>query len=406
MALEKIVKNKKSNISSNSQVHNKYSPLDQLKNYIQENGLVDVSPSELEQPLYFRIYRTALKNNIELNEAWKYLGINQKVIIKSFETLKDLIKYSLDEDFFGKDLKDLSPTDTGRIRKFAKDNKIDLDVIYDNLKIKKEGCIYETLEDIKNDLKEKGLEGKTPEDIIEYDKHKTYKNIREFAKRNELSIPKFLDILGIKFSDRTKLVDGKLMTKEKYSSIQEVKDDLKKKGLLNSFIKDVSSYDGDVTYMNIQRFAKRNGLDIKDIYTECGIKYASRKDWESNPIPAFYSVSDIKSFLEKNNMSGISLKELRSRSKKAQKAILDFAKDQEMERGEIWKILGIKNKIKIVRSIEDLIEELKENRLRDSTVKEIRRTSTGNRIYEFARKNNIPAEEIWRVLGIKNAYGR
>jgi len=316
-----------------------------------------------------------------------------------------LIKWAIEKDYVGKNYRELPVKAQNRFHNVAKRNNEEIEKLLIKLGIKTDVLYeYESIEEIRDDFYKKGLVGKTPNEVIHYDNCATLANVRRFAKRKNFSLSSIWNIVGVIYSPKVEMRDGKIKAKYAYTSLSEIANDIVTKGLVGKSPRDIQVYDGSKTYGNIIKFAKRNEIAMKTIWSTIGIIPTTRSSNRNIDPLIFSSVDSIKSHLKSIGLSECHLRDIRA-DKRLYQTILDFAKERKMDRGVIWNEIGVESSLLILNSIEDVILLLKKYDLRDCSVSEIRSNEfVYDAICNYAKKNQFSLTGIWKLLGIKNSY--
>jgi len=385
---------------------NKYTPIDAIKTDFCAQNLLIFTPSEIfskHPSLYWAVYRFTKKHKKQVSQVWVEIGLNIKRV-QSFRSVEECLIWATKKGLIGKSVYEISAKDRSRLRLCAKKEKLALTALYDKLAIKYGyDYAYESVDNIRTDLEVKGLVGKTAGEIATYDGDKTAKNIREFANRHEFIISHLYQLIGIGYSEKTEVVNVKAKTAPTYHTIGDIRADLERKKLVKVSPQEIAAYDFSKTYGNIYKYAIRNDITLSNLWGILGIERQKHIRPVSS-LPKISTLSDIKKYLDDNKIQ-MDLKEFRVHHKVLYGKILLFAKRQKMQKGEIWKQLGLQSGIQFLNSIEDVISLLVKNSLRQATVKEIRlQKSVYNAISQFAKNNNFKISNIWNLLGIKSSY--
>ncbi|MCC7469549.1 MAG: hypothetical protein IT284_00165 [Bacteroidetes bacterium] len=383
-----------------------YATIQDIRKDFEAAGLIGKHLSEVlltHNHLYHRVYAFAKREGKDLRKLWEEVGL-----LKSYSLVSnhdELVTWAAKHKIIGKRLCDIKENHISKLYRYAKDANVAIEIIYKTLGIDTEyKIVYKSIEDIRQDLIQKGLVGKSPEDITVYDGNVTYSNIRRFADRQHINIFTLYKIVGIRYSDKTEVVDGVVKAARIYKSIEDIETDLQSKGLVGKTIRDVVQYDCTATYALVLKFARRADMNPTDLWKELGVLPSGKS--LGPDVPMFSSIEQIKSWLEEEAI-GSDLGQFRVHHKKAYCKILEFAKKEGMVRGAIWKELGLESDITVINSIEEVAALLSKHDLRNETVKTIRihkRGTVYQAIYSFSLKNKISLKVLWKVLGIKREY--
>jgi len=381
-----------------------YDSVDEIKNDFTTKKLIGKNPGSiaLSNPTeYHRAYRFANSQKLKLSNIWIEIGLDVRRE-PGDKSLEELAVWSVKRSIGGKHFTDLTNKEKNRFRIFAKNNAMELENLCAKLGIiTEEVYVYDSLDNVIADIKAKGLFGKTPNEVSQYDSHVTMSNVVRFAERKNYNLSEVWRIAGVQYSETVEMRDGKVLRKFAYSSVEEIVSDLKVKNLIGVSISELGKFDGNTTYANILRFAKRVNISVVDMWPLLNIVPSERVYLQKID---FKSTEEISAYVEKLKLSEKTLKSLRIADKRAYKEILEYAKRKKMQRGEIWKVLGM-DTLFTANSIEDIIMLLKKHDLSKSTVAEIRKNeAVHDAVYAYAKKNDIKMGVIWKLLGIKNAY--
>lgn len=381
-----------------------YGSLEEVRKDLESKGLIGKHASEIlskHPALYHRVYSYGRRVGKTPNRLWADVGVltSQELV----STHDELVDWAAKHKIIGKKLCDINEKHVSKLGRYANNTSTTLETVYKTLGIDAEYMIvYKTIADIRKDLESKGLVGKTSKDVINYDGHNTYSNIRSFARRQEIDVISLYGLVGIRYSDKTEISDGVVKPAMVYNSLDDIKRDLESKGLVGKTIRDVNQYDGSKTYHLIRTFARRDDVNVPDIWKKLGVLNSERIP--SAEVPTFSSVKHIKSWLTHGGIS-LDLKEFRVRYKTAYMKILEFAVRKKMDRGVIWKEVGMKNGKEAINSIEEVISLLSKHSLRKATIKAIRNHGNGKvykAIFNFTSRENIEMDMMWKTLGIKS----
>lgn len=382
-----------------------YDSIEEIKKDFSEKKLIGKMPTDLSQTEYHRVYRFARFHKISLPVLWKQIGM----ILgreSTEKTMDGFVVWASNNEIIGKKYSEISQNKRLRMKAFAKNMKMELVDLYKKLGINTdEEFYYSSIDEIREDLQKKGLVGKKPNDVIMYDGSATFMNIQRFVSRKNLSLSNLWPVIGITYSDRVEICNGKPKAKFAYYSIEEIKTDLIQNNLVGISPRQLQEYDATRTYANIVKFAKRANIKLVDIWEQIGIvPLTTRK--ESEPRPIFSSVEDIKVYLKDNGFEDADLKKIRIQDKRGYEAILDFARDKKLNRGDIWKQIGIQSALLALNSMEDVTSLLKQhNLLTNVRLGDIRKNErVHDAICNFAKKKGYKTSVVWGLLGIKNAY--
>ncbi len=385
----------------------RYDSVEDIKADLKKKGLLKYSPSEIytkKSSVYWAIYRFAKRMKKSSRKVWEEVGIKIKGL-EVFPSIEACLVWAFEKKLIGKNISEISKNNKTRLVSFANKNKMGRIDLYNKIGIKiGNDHPYESIDEILSDILAKGLFGKTPNDLMNYDDSVTLMNIRRFAERKQYSLIDIYKFVGVTYSEDVEVRNGKVVAKFAYYSLEEIKEDLKKNGLVGKSPTELKEFDGARTWGNITKFAKREKLAINKVWGQVGIKPVDRSTIERSPKIHFYSLGEIKKCLKRLSMPENNVKALRVMDDKIYKAILEFAKKEKMQRGVIWKELGLET-LFVANSIEDIISLLEKNNLRKANVGEIRSNEyVHNAIFTYASKNGLPLSTIWKLLGIKNAY--
>lgn len=385
-----------------------YNTIEEILEDFKSRGLIGCHASEIFEKhsyLYHRVYRFAKKHDKVPSHIWDEIGILTSRG-PSFRGDSDVIEWAKKHNIVGKKTHEISTKHIGRIYGYARQTGRKSSAIYQLIGVEFETeRVYSSIDDIKVDLMEKGLIGKTVEEMNLFDGYRTAKNIHAYARENNLLLCDIYGLIGLKYSSKTEVVNGVAKTALVYKTVEHILEDLQDKGLVGKTIKEIVLYDNSKTYTRVVKFARRRGLDSKNLWSLLGV-LPSEKEYHQD-IPSFCSVEEIKSYLSKNGINHLELKELRVQHKKLYQEILEFAKRQGMARGVVWDLVGVNNAVKMLHSIEDVVALLVSNGLRKATKKEIRTYDNGSvyqAIYSYTSRNNIRLSSLWEMLGIVADY--
>jgi len=384
-----------------------YRTIEDIRKDLEAKGLIGKSALEIvseDLALYHRVWNFAKKYRKHPRHVWEQLGIEMKRELP-FKNDAELIEWAKEGGLFGKKTCDISHKNLRRISYHAKLTKRSLSELYQLLELDSDyRRVYRTIEDIKSDLTEKGLVGSTIEEVNLFDGSNTGENIRRYARKHGIKPIEMYELVGIRYSDKTKIVNGAAKSANVYNTVEDIRKDLESKGLIGKTMTDVVLHDYSKTYARIPKFAKRHGLDLQTLWCSLGILPSDEN--EHHVIPNFSSVEEITMYLRSRNI-GPELKKLRVQHKKLYQKILEFAKQAGMDRGVIWDKVGVRSALHVLNSIQDVQALLVANGLRNATKKQIRLYDNGSvyqAIYSYASKNNITLTSLWKALDIKAEY--
>ncbi len=228
-------------------------------------------------------------------------------------------------------------------------------------------------------------------------------------------IKKVISSLGISFSAFLKRYNMSDVGTRKYHSIDEIKQDLLSKGLINPTISQIRAIDGSTTIGNIEFFAKNNGMTMRDIW------FALHVHYEENIVVCETGVK--KDFVYHNNdemKKDFSEKKLMGKTKRevwvydngrTYGRVMKYAKRCGIAIEEFWNLLEVKKspnkKIEMDFSTLDQLKSfVKKRGLVGKSKKEIAisHPDIWFQIKKWARKEKSMSE-IWDYIGITKSQG-
>lgn len=202
-----------------------------------------------------------------------------------------------------------------------------------------------------------------------------------------------------------------------YKSIEEIREDLKKKNLIDTSIKDIQQFDLSNTYANIDSFAKNHGYSMPDIWFALGISYNSRLIAAGNVVKMDYVYHNdkdmIDDFISKGLIGKTKREVLNYDQGKTIGRISKYAKREDFSVQDLWDILEIKSserkpkKTKIPFSnIDELSSIIKERGFCGKTIKDFKASDPDlyQQINHWASKNHM-ITELWSKIGIVRTIG-
>jgi hypothetical protein len=364
--------------------------------------------------IYEEVKKICEEKGYNLGLVFAKAGLNPGKI-RNIKTIEDILEWANVFDIKDKKTNQISGKNLNSLINFSKKLGMDLEEICCQLNLEipqKERDVYlkkvrkyNSITEIKEDIKEKGLLGKSPGEIEKYDNHKTFKNILEFSKRHNLSISDIWNVVGIKYTENYEIENGEVKRKNKYKTVEDIKDDLENKGLVGKSPIDIEKHDNHKTYTNIIRFAKNNDLPIKEIWDDIGIIPSMRSKHDSQII--YETIEDIRSDLEDKDLIGKRPIDVRKHDDRlTEKKIRNFARKNELDIREVWEHSGIvydKKTKGVYQNLDQIKSDLEDKgllRKRPIDIKRYKNREIYSNILSFAKREKLKLKDLWRNLGI------
>ena len=163
--------------------------------------------------------------------------------------------------------------------------------------------------------------------------------LAHYAKRHKLTITAVcasLEIPGYSEPSRVHI----------YDSIAQIRLDLADKGLQDATPKMIQAYDRMITYSNIERFGKRQGLTITQVWQQLATPIHRKFKINDNGIMerrTYYdNIDQIRRDFIANNYQGMSAKEIQLLdNNRTYTRVYQFAKQNQLDLKQLWRDLGI-----------------------------------------------------------------
>lgn len=199
---------------------------------------------------------------------------------------------------------------------------------------------------------------------------------------------------------------------QKYSSLEDVREDLRGKNLLQSSIQDIKIFDGNNTYSGIIKFARKHGYTMTEVWSAMDISYNEKLAVIDGRPKVVTVYPDDKALLQDFRSKKLLGKTIRGvqdyDASKTYSRVVKYAKRTERPINEIWALLRVtssarKTTPRQFSTIQELKRIVKERGLTGIALKSFRLSDPVlfKEITHWQPKTSYSFEELWELLGIE-----
>jgi len=256
--------------------------------------------------------------------------------------------------------------------------------------------IYNSLQEIKKDLRRKGLLPARIVEIQAFDQDRTYANIRAFAERQGMLLSDVWTALGITYQEGIVVTINGPERDFVYHNDAQMKKDFATKGLLGSTINKIVEHDGSKTYARVVGYARRTHRPTKELWKILRIRCSLLERIE----PRFATLSELKTLVRRLGLVGKTIKEMRVADPTLWREIKAWQEKSDVSFDDIWTSVGLKRTGQRFSSIEEVVDEVRRTKCRSPHELRKKHRTLYKKISAAAKKLETPIRDVWGKAGL------